>query len=172
MDSLYFQQFERLFREWNRNAKFNLKLNIMDRVYISKSLLDINASVSKVWDALINPEIAKKYFFGAKVISNWKNGDTIIFKGEYNGNKYEEKGVLLNVVPKIQLQYTHWSNLEGIPDIPENYRIWTFDLEEIENHTRLSISEDNIPTDKKRKRSDEFWNGVLNTIKELLEDED
>ncbi len=77
--------------------------------------------------------------------------------------------MLLNVKPNVQLQYTHWSNLEGIPDIPENYRIWTFDLTEFDNHTRLSVSENNITTEKKQRRSDEFWNGVLLIIKQIVE---
>jgi len=141
----------------------------MNREYISKVSIDINAPVLKVWNALVTPEIAKEYFFGADIISDWKENSPITFKGEFSGNKYEEKGILLNVKPNVQLQYTHWSNLEGIPDIPENYRIWTFDLTEFDNHTRLSFSEDNIPTEKKQKRSDEFWNGVLLTIKQIVE---
>ncbi|MCB0565026.1 MAG: SRPBCC domain-containing protein [Phaeodactylibacter sp.] len=141
----------------------------MDRKYISKSTIDIQAPVAKVWDALINPAIAKEYFFGAEIISDWQEGSPITLKGEFNGNKYEEKGVLLAVKPGIQLQYTHWSNFDGLPDVPENYRIWTFDLREKKAHTQLSVSEDNIPTEKQQKRSDEFWAGVLLTIQQLVE---
>jgi hypothetical protein len=35
--------------------------------------------------------------------------------------------------------------------------------------TQLSVAEDNIPTEKQCLRSDEFWSGVLNTVKHLLE---
>ena len=84
-------------------------------------------------------------------------------------NKYEEKGVLLHVKPESLLQYTHWSHFDELPDAPENYRTWTFRLSEEDTHVLLSITEDNIPTEKKRERSDEFWSGVLATIKQLLE---
>lgn len=141
----------------------------MNRKSISKTSINIKASTSKVWSALTTPEIAKKYFFGAQITTDWKEGNPITFKGEFKGNKYEEKGILLKVKPNIQLQYTHWSNLEGIPDIPENYRIWTFDLVDGGNSTQLSVSEDNIPSEKQKLRSDEFWTGVLSTIKELVE---
>ncbi len=141
----------------------------MNRDYISNTTIEINAAVSKVWNALVTPEIAKEYFWGASIISDWKENSPITFNGDFNGNKYLEKGVLLNVKPNAQLQYTHWSNLEGIPDIPKNYRIWTFDLIEIENCTQLSVSEDNIPTEEKQRRSDEFWNEVLVKIKQILE---
>lgn len=141
----------------------------MNKELISKSSIDINASSPKIWEALVEPEIAKEYFFGAKIVTNWKVGSPISFKGEFKGNKYEEKGTLLNVELNTQLQYSHWSNFDGLPDEPENYRTWTFDIMEKDGLTQLSISEDNIPTEKQQKRSDEFWNEVLITIKGLLE---
>ena len=141
----------------------------MDRELISKTSIAINAPVAKVWDALINPDVIKQYFFGAEVVSGWKEGSPITFRGEYQGNKYEEKGVLLHVKPERLLQYTHWSNFDELPDAPENYRTWTFRLSEEDTHVLLSITEDNIPTEKKRESSDEFWTGVLATIKQLLE---
>jgi len=33
----------------------------------------------------------------------------------------------------------------------------------------LSVTEDNIPDETKRARSDEFWSGVLSTIKGIVE---
>lgn len=128
--------------------------------------------MAKVWESLVNPEIAKTYFWGAEVTTDWQVGSPIIFSGEFNGNKYEEKGTILQFKPEKLLQYTHWSNLEGIPDVPENYRQWSFELLAEGPDVTLSITEDNIPTEQQRKRSDEFWNEVLNTIKQLLEKND
>lgn len=141
----------------------------MDKELISKTSIVINAPLAKVWDALINPDVIKQYFFGAEVVSDWKEGSPIIFRGEYQANKYEEKGVLLQIKPESLLQYTHWSPFDELPDAPENYRTWTFRLSEEDTHVLLSMTEDNIPTEKKRERSDEFWTGVLATIKQLLE---
>ena len=141
----------------------------MNRIHVSESSIEIKTKLSDIWHTLTDQEIAKKYFFGAEIITDWQEGSSIIFRGSYNGNKYEEKGVLLNVKPELQLQYTHWSDLEGIPDIPENYRIWTFDLIKNESCINLSITEDNIPTQKQKLRSDEFWSVVLIKIKSELE---
>ncbi|MCB9109035.1 MAG: SRPBCC domain-containing protein [Anaerolineales bacterium] len=144
----------------------------MDRDFISKNSIVIKAPMAKVWESLVNPEIAKTYFWGAEVTTDWQVGSPIIFSGEFNGNKYEEKGTILQFKPEKLLQYTHWSNLEGIPDVPENYRQWSFELLAEGPDVTLSITEDNIPTEQQRKRSDEFWNEVLNTIKQLLEKND
>ena len=141
----------------------------MSKELISKSSIEINASSHGIWEALVEPEIAKEYFFRAEMVTDWKVGSPITFKGEFNGNKYEEKGVVLNVEPNTQLQYSHWSNFDGPSDEPENYRTWTFDITEKAPTTKLSITEDNIPTKKQRSRSDDFWNEVLLKIKRLVE---
>ncbi|WP_437398745.1 SRPBCC domain-containing protein [Flagellimonas lutimaris] len=141
----------------------------MSKELISKSSIDINAPSSEIWEALVNPEIAKEYFFGAEIVTDWKVGSPIKFKGEFNVNNYEEKGVLINVEPNSQLQYSHWSHFDGLPDEPENYRTWTFDITEKNGTTLLTISEDNIPSEKQRSRSDEFWNEALLKIKRLVE---
>ena len=39
---------------------------------IAKADTTIDAPVDKVWDALINPEMIKKYMFGTTAISDWK----------------------------------------------------------------------------------------------------
>ena len=101
------------------------------------------------------------------MVSSWKEGSPITFKGEYQRNTYEEKGLILQCKPEILLQYTHWSNLERLPDVPENYRNWTFNLSEEGTNVHLSITEDNIPTEKKRGCTDQFWTGVLSIFKKL-----
>lgn len=141
----------------------------MDKELISKTSIAIHAPIAKVWDALINPDVITSYFFGAEVESGWKEGSPITFRGTYQGNTYEEKGVLLHIKPQRLLQYTHWSPFDELPDAPENYRTWTFRLSKEDTHVLLSMTEDNIPTETKRERSDEFWAGVLATIKKLLE---
>jgi hypothetical protein len=60
-------------------------------------------------------------------------------------------------------------HFDGLPDTPENYRTWTFDITEKNGTTLLTIREDNIPTEKQKNRSDEFWKEVLLKIKRVVE---
>ena len=101
----------------------------MERKHVSRASITIEASGADVWDALVNPTTAREYFFGAKVHSDWKVGGPITFSGEFNGNSYHEKGTILQCRPERLLQYSHWSDLEQLPDLPENYRNWTFRIE-------------------------------------------
>ena len=48
---------------------------------VARKEIVINAEVSAVWDALINPELIKQYLFGTEAISEWKIGSTIVFRG-------------------------------------------------------------------------------------------
>ena len=141
----------------------------MQREHVSRASVVIKGSSSDVWDALVNPATARQYFFGAKVDTDWKEGSPITFTGEFNGNAYHEKGTVLQCEPERLLQYSHWSDLEQLPDRPENYRNWTFRVAPEGAGVLLSVTEDNIPDDFKRLRSDEFWSGVLATIKEIVE---
>jgi uncharacterized protein YndB with AHSA1/START domain len=141
----------------------------MKRDYVSRASLAIRASSADVWEALVNPAAAKQYLFGAKVDTDWEEGSPITFTGEFNGNAYHEKGAIVQCEPERLLQYSHWSNLEELPDLPENYRKWTFQIAPASDGVVLSVVEDNIPDEAKRARSDEFWSGVLATIKAIVE---
>ena len=89
---------------------------------VSESV-DINAWPAKVWDALTNPEIIKKYLFGTETLTDWKAGSEIIFQGEYGENKehtYRDKGVIIQNAPNELLSYSYWSGFSGLEDTPEN----------------------------------------------------
>lgn len=141
----------------------------MQKELISVSSILIQAPATSIWHALVTPKIARRYFFGAEIKTDWQPGNPITFVGHFNGNAYEEKGIILSVEDNVRLQYSHWSHFDGLPDLPENYRTWTFDLKENNGTTFLTASEDNIPTEKQKIRSDEFWKEVLEKIKKLVE---
>ena len=136
---------------------------------IATAEVNIEASVSKVWDALVNPEIIKQYMFGATVTSNWTEGSTITWKGEWEGKPYEDKGRILRFVPESKLHYTHYSPLTGLADIPENYHTVTIDLFEIENKTAVFLTQDHNSTVDDRLHSEKNWSMMLTSLKELLE---
>ena len=98
----------------------------------AKADVTIHASVAKVWDALVNPETIKRYMFGTTVVSDWKEGSPIVWRGEWKGKPYQDKGRILELRAGKRLQYSHFSPLSGAPDTAENYHKVTVDL------TRLS----------------------------------
>ena len=53
----------------------------MDKGFVVKKSIFVNADVANVWDALVNPEKIKQYLFGTNTISDWKVGSRISYKG-------------------------------------------------------------------------------------------
>lgn len=129
----------------------------------------IKSNLDGVWDALTNPEMIKQYLFGTETVTDWKAGSKITFIGEWQGKKYEDGGTILKIEPGKILQYTYWSSMSGMENIPENYYTVTFELQHEENETVLVLSNSNIKTEKAKEHLTENWKMVLNSIKSLLE---
>jgi uncharacterized protein YndB with AHSA1/START domain len=134
-----------------------------------KASIMIDAPVEKVWEALTTPELIKEYFFGTEAISDWKVGSPLIFKGEWEGKTYEDKGTILVSEPNKMFRYKYWSSMSGIEDKPENYVTITYKLNREGDKTNLSITQENIPDEKTKEHSEENWKKVLDGLKDLLE---
>jgi uncharacterized protein YndB with AHSA1/START domain len=141
----------------------------MDKNLIASSSIDINAPSSKVWDALVNPEAIKQYMFGTDVVTDWREGSPIIWKGEWQGKSYEDKGVVLQFKEGRTIQYSHFSPLSGLPDEPENYHTVTIELSGEGNQTRASLAQDNNPTEQARDHSEKNWEMMLIALKKFIE---
>lgn len=141
----------------------------MIRGLVAKASVKIKASNDKVWDALVNPEMIRQYMFGTEVVSDWKEGSPIIWKGIWNGKSYEDKGIILKYEMKKNLEFSHFSPLTGIPDIPENYHKVTYRLSDEGDYTLVSLFQNNNATEKDREHSQKNWETVLTGLKKVLE---
>lgn len=136
---------------------------------IATSSTTIDASNSKVWDALVTPAAIKQYMFDTTVVSTWKEGSPIVWKGVWQGKAYEDKGVILQLEPGRTLQYSHFSPLSGLPDKPDNYHTVTIELSGEGGGTRVSLSQDNNRTEQEREHSERNWNMMLAGLKKFAE---
>lgn len=89
--------------------------------------------------------------------------------GEWQGRSYEDKGVILRFEPTRLLQYSHFSPLSGLPDTPEHYHTVTIELSDEGNRTRVSLTQDNNPSEEAREHSERNWQLMLAGLKELVE---
>ena len=136
---------------------------------IAKAVGTIHASPADIWKALTDPDLIKKYMFDTTVVSDWKEGSTITWKGEWEGKPYEDKGKILRMELYRQLQYSHFSPMSGAEDIPENYHIVTIDLKKEGNDTVVTLTQNNNPDEKAKDHSEKNWNMMLDSLKKLLE---
>jgi uncharacterized protein YndB with AHSA1/START domain len=136
---------------------------------IARAQINIHASQKRVWEALVNPEQIKNYMFGTDVISDWKEGSPIIWKGIWQGKSYEDKGTILKIEPEHRLQYDHYSPMMGKPDLPENYHTVTVEIKGNGNGTTVSLTQDNNGSEPAREHSEKNWKMMLEELKKLLE---
>ena len=137
--------------------------------HVATADVEIAASATRVWTALTDPVEIKTYFFGTDVETDWKPGSVIVWRGEYEGSAYEDKGEIVEVEPGRRLKMTHFSPMTGQADEPENYHTLTYDLTEQGAITHVSLSQDNNPDEKSKSHSEKNWTAMLDGLKKYVE---
>jgi uncharacterized protein YndB with AHSA1/START domain len=137
--------------------------------FIATASVTIDASPDRVWAALTNPALIRRYMFGSEVTSDWAAGSTISYAGEYEGKRYEDHGVILEITPGKLLRSTHFSPLSGRPDIPANYHTITYTLEGVGERTRLELVQDNNGSETEAEHSTANWTRMLEALKSVVE---
>ncbi|HXU01204.1 MAG TPA: SRPBCC domain-containing protein [Polyangia bacterium] len=107
--------------------------------------------------------------FGATVESDWQVGSPIVWKGEWKGKPFEDKGRILEIEQGKRLRYSHFSPLSGAPDRPENYHNVTIQLEGPDGAVHVDLSQDNNPSEKARDESRRNWSMMLDGLKKAVE---
>lgn len=140
----------------------------MDDMTITNRIT-INADRKKVWNALTNPEETKKYMFGCEALSDWKVGDSLLWKGVHEGQEMVfVKGFVLAIDPYEFLKYSVIDPFASYPDIPENYLNVSYELIEENGATTLVVIQDGFEHaaegEKRYKdayNNGEGWNPIL-----------
>ena len=143
----------------------------MAQSFSNKKSVVIYAPVTDVWKALTDAALIKQYYLGVDTIGEWKEGNTIIFKGEWQGKKVEGKGKVLQLEDEKLLKHSYWSNLSGLEDKPENYHIVRYHLLPKNGNTELILTEENLQTKEMQEQSAKLWDMILKNLKKLLEPE-
>ena len=137
--------------------------------HVATAQCEIDAPPEKVWRALTDPQLIKKYMFGSEVRTDWKPGSPITWQGEFEGRKYMDKGEIIAVEPGRRLEITHFSPLTGQPDVPENYHTLTWTLVPSGTQTVLTLMQDNNDSAQAAAHSQEMWHSLLASAKAAAE---
>lgn len=122
----------------------------------------IRSHIDNVWQALTDPARIKRYMMGAEVVSDWKEGSPITWKGEWNGKPFEDTGRVLTSDEPHLLRYTHRSARGDEHTV-------TIELTGSGDSTRLDLTQDRTPPGKAQEGSEKNWKAMLGAMKEMLE---
>ena len=137
--------------------------------HVATASVNISASPDQVWSAITDPAKVKRYFFGSTVESDFRPGSSITWRGEYDGNPFEDRGEVIEAVPQERLRVTHFSELAGQPDRPENYHELVFRLDRTGPSTHVTFTQDNNATVSEAAEASDNWHAMLRGLKELVE---
>ena len=104
----------------------------MTQVFQASTTVEIGATPERVWQTLVDPDLVARYMHGTAVETDWTVGSPIVWRGEWQGRSYEDKGEVLAFEPRRRLAVTHWSPLTGDADEPANYHHVTYELEPLD----------------------------------------
>jgi len=137
---------------------------------VKKNIL-INASLIEVWKSITTPVLLKEWLYDTpvEVISDWKEGNPVAFKGTWHNKPYVDKGNIVCLEPESLFTYTYWSQLSQLPDEPENYTLIEFKLEPDNNKTLLILTQSNFLTDTMYRHYNFYWTLTLDRLKKITE---
>ena len=147
--------------------------NTMNVDYNKTIRLDIRitSSITNVWAALTEPELIGQWMLDTpvEILTEWREGGTLLERGDLHGMAFENRGKIVRLDPPHELEYTHWNTLSLIADLPENYSIIRFDLQEVGIQTHLTLTIHNLPTFEIFKHMEFYWKTALHILKQVAE---
>src|SRR3954464_1908195 len=108
----------------------------------SESTVKILAPATKVWLALTSPGLVKQWQDGSDLQTTWEVGTSIVFRNEWDGRVFEQKGTVLEFSPESRLKYSLFVPRPDLQEIPEHYFFMTYELAERDGTTSLLVRQD------------------------------
>ena len=136
----------------------------------SDTTVQILAPAKKIWLALTTPALVKQWQYGSDLLTTWEVGSSIVFRKEWNGQVFEQKGAVLEFVPESRLKYSLFVPRPDLQDIPEHYFFMIYELAESDGATTLLVrQEDPRPAAPDESPGGDNGPDVLSELKELVE---
>lgn len=132
----------------------------------------IEAPPPKVWETATRK--TGVMFMGADVETDWHEGHSITFKGEWKGKRFEDKGRVETVEEGRRLAFTHFSPASGKKDVPENYNLVSIELRPRGTGTDVTLTQSRHeeaaePDPETLAEFEKNWKMMLAKLKEAAE---
>ena len=126
----------------------------------------IQTTPEKVWDALMNPELTKQYWFGHHNASDWKVGSS------WKHQMYDDPAVV-HIVGKVleseapRRLVVSWASPDNEGNEAKTSRV-TYEIEKFDKNVKLTVTHEDL--DQEMFDSVSFgWPIVLCSLKTLIE---
>lgn len=140
--------------------------------FLVEKTIIINAGIEDVWSALTSPAAMEKWLNVTGASTSWRIGSPITFSTILEGTHYHFHGTVLNYdEERRRLQYSYWSKLSRLPDLPENHAIVTMALEEKGQQTILLVKQERFSGEDDYRHANFHWEMTTRAFKKFVEGE-
>ena len=109
----------------------------------------IAARPKHVWDAILDPK-AGETWRNAHFTTDWQIGAPIEIEAEIGAKHYRDKGRVIRIEPPMLLAYSYWSQVSGLPDVPQSYATVMMTLTTDGGETVLTVTQQVPPSPIRR----------------------
>ena len=140
------------------------------KTFSVRKKITIRAKPERVFDALTTSSEIIKYFPLNEIISNWKLGGKVHYKGEVDGNAFTDYGVITEFKRPTAYAYRYWSDNHGTENTPDNHLNISYTLSFINSVTELNLTQSNIKSEEMFNLMDKtVWDMLLSGLKQYIE---
>jgi len=122
----------------------------MEKILTSKIQIEFDIGAKQLWRVLTESKYTKVYMFNCSVESDWLEGSSITWQGNYQGYQAFQKGKILTVKPYELITYSTFDPSIGLSDVAENYINVTYAINEHKGKTTLTITNDTFDGNEER----------------------
>jgi uncharacterized protein YndB with AHSA1/START domain len=147
------------------NANAREPWEVVDGRAMAAFEIYIKTTPERLWEAIVDPELRKKYNFGVGVTSDWTAGSE--YRSEAGGGLEIAAGENLEVDPPRRLVQS-FRALWGPDVIAEGTSRVTWEIEPVGDSCRLTVVHDQLPEGANEQLYG-GWPMILSGLKTLLE---
>ncbi|GHS86138.1 hypothetical protein AGMMS50218_05440 [Actinomycetota bacterium] len=133
----------------------------------ARAEVHVDAVPEAVWRALTDPALVREYFFGTTLVTDWRVGSPIVYRGEWEGRAYEDRGTVLEVDRPRRLVTDYFSPSSGLPDEPGNHQRVTYEVAPEDGGSRVTIVQDGNRDDEGAQHAAANWASVLGGLRDV-----
>jgi uncharacterized protein YndB with AHSA1/START domain len=124
----------------------------------------VAANADTAWSCFMDPKQSAEFFFGISFKSDLVKGHPIVWQGEWQGQSFEDRGIILEIERPRLFRYDYVSSMA-----PETHYEVVYSFETVPGGTRVAIKQSNASSREAAEHSEKNWTAMLDAIKSKLE---
>lgn len=138
--------------------------------HVATATVQIRATPQEVWAVLTDSARVPEYMFGSEVETDWTVGSPIVYRGEWEGRSFEDRGEVVLVEEPHRLVMTHFAPTPDQAEATEVHHTVSYVLEPIgDDRTRVVLTQDHNAGKEEQERAEANWSAMLEALRTAVE---